>query len=493
YDKHLGEREKAFLKIFSVFRLPVATTAFDSVFRADTGSTLNAPLTELEDSAFANLITGLETRRLIKRTERENTTTYSAHPLVQRHYRTALEQSGDDVTPVHKRVAEHYDSTSERPGSLPTLDDLKPYIEMVHHLCSAGVYDEAFAIRRDRISQGASFVLTEKLGADETSLNPMHEFFPGGDTSKEPQVRQQSAKRFILNEVGACLMNLGRLREAIPFYERKNAIALDMGDHHNASIGYQLLAGVYEKLGDLAQMQDAIEIALKEAQQVENEHTQMRDERDSKAYLAWAYHLQGYTAEASETFAETQTVETQIDSEKKYLYSGRGIWYADHLRRVGDTQTALTITETNLIICKSENWQFLISKCHRLLGDLAGDAGAHDEAHQHYDEALRLARNIDRLDTLIEALLGRGRWLAYHRKDVESAFNDLNEALGYATTSGYRIHEADIRVALAWAHLASGDVVQASAEAGRALGASHQMGYHWGVVDAQAVFDALGD
>ncbi|MEL6307086.1 MAG: trypsin-like peptidase domain-containing protein, partial [Chloroflexota bacterium] len=236
YDKHLGKREKAFLKIFSVFRLPVATTAFDTVFRADTGSTLNAPLTELEDSAFANLITGLEKRRLIKRTERDDTTTYSAHPLVQRHYRTALEQSGDDVTPVHKRVAEHYDSTSDEPSRLPTLDDLKPYIEMVHHLCRAGAYDEAFDVTWNRIEQTNSFVLTKKLGADETSLNLMREFFPDNDENKDPQVSQQNIKAGILNEVGVCLMNLGRLREVEPFHIRKIQMALDAKNFQSACI-----------------------------------------------------------------------------------------------------------------------------------------------------------------------------------------------------------------------------------------------------------------
>ncbi|MEL7436429.1 MAG: tetratricopeptide repeat protein, partial [Chloroflexota bacterium] len=375
YDKHLGEREKAFLKIFSVFRLPIATTAFDSVFRADTGSTLNAPLTELEDSAFANLITGLETRRLIKRTERDDTTTYSAHPLVQRHYRTALEQSGDDVTPVHKRVAEHYDSTSDELSTLPTLDDLKPYIEMVHHLCRAGAYDEAYKVRRDRIYQTSSFVLTKKLGAYETALNLIREFFPNSETSEEPQVRNQSDKSWILNEVGFCLTSLGRLRDAVPFYARSNAMDAEMGDHHNANRGYQNLAELYEKLGDVAQMQTSAETALQEAEQVENERNRMRDERNSKAYLAWAYHLQGNTAEASDTFAEAQALETQIDPNEPYLYSNRGVRHADHLRRIGDSQTARTITEANLKdFAIPYNNPADSSSCYRILGNLAGDA-----------------------------------------------------------------------------------------------------------------------
>jgi hypothetical protein len=111
---------------------------------------------------------------------------------------------------------------------------------------------------------------------------------------------------------------------------------------------------------------------------------------------------------------------------------------------------------------------------------------------------------------LIEALLGRGRWAAKgaaetsevfakhsepgrgaETSEVSRAFNDLDEALGYATAGGYRIYEADIRVALAWAHLAAGDTVKAKAEARRALGMSREMGYHWGQVDAEEVLGEL--
>jgi len=58
--------------------------------------------------------------------------------------------------------------------------------------------------------------------------------------------------------------------------------------------------------------------------------------------------------------------------------------------------------------------------------------------------------------------------------------------------AGYRIYEADIRVALAWAHLATGDSGVARAEAGHAHQMSEQMGYYWGRVDAEEVMEALG-
>ncbi len=91
-------------------------------------------------------------------------------------------------------------------------------------------------------------------------------------------------------------------------------------------------------------------------------------------------------------------------------------------------------------------------------------------------------------DVLIEALLARGRFNA-KQGDAAAAQSDLNEALDYATASGYRIYEADIRIALAWMHGANGDMVAARAEASRAKQMSEEMGYYWGKVDAEEIIN----
>jgi tetratricopeptide (TPR) repeat protein len=93
----------------------------------------------------------------------------------------------------------------------------------------------------------------------------------------------------------------------------------------------------------------------------------------------------------------------------------------------------------------------------RSLGGLDSDAGDHASARAHYESALKIARSISVRHVLIEALLARGRWLAKHLKIANDAFSDLNEALGYCVESGYRIYEADVRVALGWAYLANGE------------------------------------
>ena len=94
-------------------------------------------------------------------------------------------------------------------------------------------------------------------------------------------------------------------------------------------------------------------------------------------------------------------------------------------------------------------------------------------------------------ELLIEALLARGRHLAVVGDAAarQEGFEQLNEALGYALQGGYRICEADIRIALALAYRAAGDASRAAEQAARARALSEEMGYAWGVADAAAFAD----
>ncbi|MDO9348146.1 MAG: hypothetical protein Q7T47_02590, partial [Anaerolineales bacterium] len=167
---------------------------------------------------------------------------------------------------------------------------------------------------------------------------------------------------------------------------------------------------------------------------------------------------------------------------------------------------------------KNYKWLQDESACYRILGDLDADSGQHESARAHYEFALKIARSISYRSALIEALLARGRFYAKSQTSEFSensevftdAFNDLNEALNTAFEGGYRIYEADIRVALAWAHIAdltpgpsptlrlrSGQAGRgeslAKAKASRALQMSAEMGYYWGKVDAEEVLKVISD
>ncbi len=136
------------------------------------------------------------------------------------------------------------------------------------------------------------------------------------------------------------------------------------------------------------------------------------------------------------------------------------------------------------------------------MGVLEADAGDNDAARVQFENALAIARGISDRAVLIEALLARGRWAARlpegarRGAPLQQAFSDLREALGYAVDGGYRIYEADIRIALGWAHRANvtegnADPAAAHREAARAQTMSQEIGYHWGQVDAAELLAAL--
>jgi tetratricopeptide (TPR) repeat protein len=314
----------------------------------------------------------------------------------------------------------------------------------------------------------------------------MQEFFPNSDTSQEPQVSKSKSKGFILNQVGSCLMSLGRLSEAPPFYERCNAVTLSRKDWHNASRSYWNLADLYIYLGKLATSAEASNKALLLARRA-NDRKNERTALTRQAYIA---HMQGNIEKAAKAFQQAEGLEWTINPNNRYLYSHRGIQHADHLLRTTDIDYARRVTEANLKICSRYGWLAELSLCYRVLGDVDADAGKSQSAHEHYNTALKIARSTSAQYALIETLLARGRWTA-RLGEVEAARSDLDEALNYSTTSGYRIYEVDIRVGLAWAHLKDGNSSAARTEAEQAKCMSAEMGYHWGQVDGEEVLAVL--
>ncbi len=487
YDEHLDKAERAFMTLFSAFRNPVKKAAFEKVFRTKTKATaINAPITKLTRKKFDAMIERLLTYRIIRYDKDD--ASYTSHPLIRNHYLAQFANRKKGQTKeAHEHIKDYYLEITGDIPHFPTLDDLAPLIEGVYHLCQAGAYDEAHEIRRDRIDQRNSRVLVNQLGAYETQLSIMEQFFPDSDISLEPQVSMPSYKSWILTTVGFCLMSLGRLSDATPFFERGNAMDEQLKDWKNASMSYQNLADLYISLGELEAGAKAAEEALEFAMRAEAKI----GECNSLAYRAWVAHLRGDIKAASTNFKQTEKLEQEINPDTRYLYSIRGIQHADHLRRIGNPTYARKVTDANVAIIEKYHIVADLSRCHRILGDLDAEAKKQNAAREHYDEAIKIARGIQQRDVLMDALLARGRWNAKYMKDPDAAFSDLDEVFEYAVDGGYRIHEADIRIALAWAYLAQKDKAQAKIEADRAMTMSKEMGYHWGKVDAKEVLDKI--
>lgn len=526
YDSYITQAERELLKVFSLFRLPVVagstlrqvlpedkspgvipsplpnpdiitkfirtlTTLVNRLLGRRQSSLvrlkekLQVPVSQLSDRSFDAMIRRLVAYRIVEDYPDNQDYSYSIHPLIRAHY--AAQQQQEDSTKfrdAHRRIGDIYQKIAFVPQQ-PTLSDLTPLIEAVHHYCQSGDYDQAYQICWERISQRDRYVLAQKLGAYDTALILSQEFFPGGDTSRDPLVSSPHNQRLILNEIGFCLMNLGRLAEAPPFYEQYIAGSISAKDWVNACVGYLNLAELYTNLGNLSASNTVAELALTCACRTDRQWRECH----SLAFQGWVAHLQGHVEVARAVFQRAEQLQQQIDSDVQYLYSIRGIHHAQHLYRQGDIDYAYRITEANRIICEQNIWPDKISLCYRLLGDLDA-ADKLPTAQTNYTEALRLARSISNQSVLIEALLARGRWVA-RQGNATAAASDLEEALGYAVTGGYRIYEADIRIALAWMHRAAGQFAVARREAERAQQMSQEMGYYWGQQDAAEVLAVL--
>jgi tetratricopeptide (TPR) repeat protein len=489
YEETFSNEEQEFLKLFSAFRISIGLNEFNKVFRIkskkrpDKPAALSKSLASLDDAAFEEMIKRLVNYRILRLDILLGK--YSAHPLIKSHYYELL-MLGDhsQAVEVHRRIKEYYLAKPDDLPSNPTLDDLKPFIEAVHHACQSGDYDDAINYKILYIDKGKNnYYLGNKLGANETDLAILLEFFYDGDSSQDPMVSDQSEKGLIHNDIGCCLMNLGQLNQAERFLKRAISIYTNITkDWLKASRTYQNLSELYAHLGALEYSSDvarqALECSIRGGDKI--------IEVSSVVSLAFAEHLRGNFKTASKDFKKAEALGTAI-SKMRYLYGLDGIQHAEHLMRIRKLAYARNVTKDNLKICEINNLPIDLSRCHRVLGDLYTYAGKYDAALKHYNDALKKARDISHRTVLIEALLARGRYAAKHVRCANEAFSDLEEAFSYATMGDYHIYETDIRVALSWAHIAAGDKEKAKAEATHARQMSNEMGYYWGKKDAEEV------
>jgi tetratricopeptide (TPR) repeat protein len=189
----------------------------------------------------------------------EDSQEYTTHPLIRGHYsqrmKALAEENSGAVRVLHKRIKDYYLKNAgvfyNELWSVPTLKQLSPYLEAVHHACRAGEYDAAYDICQGKIERRRS-TLTSNLGAYETALGMWTEFFPGGDLNREPQVSDRRVQGTILNNLGRTLMNQGRLVEAEEFYQRSLAIKKEQQNWAGVGVTYRNLACLHIYRGELA-------------------------------------------------------------------------------------------------------------------------------------------------------------------------------------------------------------------------------------------------
>jgi hypothetical protein len=466
--EQLPANDRRLLALLSTFRLPVHEDAPATLFRTrlrlrdrlfgKKPDALIAPLATMQDIDFQALFKRLCAQGLLLYDEQQQQ--YQLHPLVREHATAHLLEISppEERQAFHLRLKDYYLASAGQLPRFVSLHDLQPLIEATYHACQAEAYDEAYQIYWERIEQDQHRALSQ-LGAYETLLALMLQFFGKHGSAREPLLSEVRARHRVFDTVIACLLHLNRLREAVNFYGARNHLLRREDDWHSVSIGSRNMATLAVQIGKLGTAAQSAYMALEAAQYVENRQLEVA----ALAQQARVAHLRGDMNTAGECFGKAAQLQQRISPDQPVLYSQDQLWYAEHLRQVGNTDIARQMTQANLELCERHGWANSLSQSHRLLGDLDAENEQYEQARQHYDAAVDIARRIAHRPTLTEALLARGRTAA-QRHDTDAAGPDLAEALDLARTSDYRLYEADIRLALALLHRARGDTAAAQAE-----------------------------
>lgn len=473
YAEKMSEAERVFLYIFSLFRGDITEDDFAGVFRYQIeGTKCNKTLVEMDELDFRDLINALADWRMIAYDETKKT--YSTHPLIKGYFESNFNDK--DKKLCHKRIYHYIGEYA--PKQPETLEEMQPLFEQVYHGCAAELHDKVWwNVYQERIHRKEEYFFTKKLGAWETDLALVKTFFPRGDLSNMPLVSKKSDQSWLLNEAGLALLNTGRPKEAEEPINKHNEIKIELKDWRNASMGYQNLADLRFRIGELWAGLDNAKKALEMAE------TAKRDDYIvySKAYLGWGLYLLGKTEKAEKDLKESDEFEGKISGYR--LCGLRGIQYDEFLISVERINEAFELTRQNLEISKRNNWTNDISGCKRCLGAIEKIKGNYKEAEGHLQDALEIARKIGVPYLEIEALLESGR-LKLDRREYKDAIDSARQVLKICERTGFKFYEPGAELILAKAYLAEKDVEKAKTNAQSAYEKATGMKYRWAEGDA---------
>ncbi|MCK4734583.1 MAG: tetratricopeptide repeat protein, partial [Methanophagales archaeon] len=479
YERQLGEEQRAFMRLFSLFRGAVREEDFEGVFQAKMETEMNQALRAMSSFSFKRMVDNLFDRRLISKGQDD---TYASHPLIKNYFESIFEE--EDKKLCHKRIYQYFGEYA--PEQPETLEEMQPLFEQVYHGCAAGLYDEvAEYVYWEKIYRGVEYFIVKKLGAWEIDLSLVRTFFPEGDFSQMPLVSEKNVQSFLLNEAGLALLNTGRPKEAEEPLLLSAKISGELKDWREISMRYQNLADLQFLTGELESGFESAKKALDAAGKAKFDNYIV----NSKAYLAWILHLLGKSEEASKVFRQAGELEIKIPSLA-------GIFYADFIISFKRIDEAFELTKQNLEICQRNNWPNDISRCHRCLGAIERIKGKPNEAEVHLQNALEIARNVGMPELEIEALLEFGR-LHLDKGKHEDAVRDAKEVLKICERTCFKFYEPEAEVVLGMTYQALNDIEQAKTFAHSAYKKAIAMNYRWPEGDAAhllgEIYLATGD
>jgi tetratricopeptide (TPR) repeat protein len=473
YAEKMTKAERIFLNIFSLFRQDVTEKDFVGVVRHKIkGTKLNKMLINMSELDFRDLVNNLVNWRLISYDNLNNT--YTAHPLIKGYFESDFSEK--EKKRCHRQVYKHIEGYALHWPE--TLEEMQPLFEQVYHGCAAGLYNKAQNVVWDKIYRWGEYYICFALGAWETNLSIIRNFFPEGNFSKMPLVSKKSDQSWLLNEAGLALLQTGKPNEAQEILLLSAEMSRDLRDWGEVSNRYQNLAELRFRIGKLEFGVESAEKALEMAKKAKSEN----NIRLSEGYLGWILYLLGITEEAEKDFRKAD--ESSMRNTGCRLQSIWGSFYAYFLISMNRIDEAFELTKQNMEISKnfykdSNN----ISRCHCCLGAIERIESNYKEAENHLQKALEGARKLGQPILEIEAMIELGR-LWVDKKKYQKAIREANAVLKNCGRTGFRFYEPDAEIVLGKAYLALKDNEQAESFAQSAYEKAVSMKYRWAEGDA---------
>jgi len=463
YERRLPEPHRQVLGLLALFRAPVGVKTlgplWEKLMRAP------APLDRTLDFLHREHL-------LTDDPGPEGERRYACHPILRDHFRRRMMGTEGFAHDAAGLLGEVPDAAKAR-----SIETIMPVITAIELLLDCGDLKGADDLYGSRLQKGNVFMW---IPAPHWGME-VARWFVRDQERRQRLDAQLGARRlgFYFNDVGLFADLAGESEMALPHYAASEALDRQADDKVNVPIDLRNMAEVEASLGRLGDAvrhaTEALEIAFRAGS---DEMTLF-----CHALLGFAATVRGDIDTAGKAFANANAIENRIDPEGDDLHSLRGILWAEHLLRTGQTSRARKLTARNREICEDNSWLQGVASCEWMLGWLDAVEANWLSAHRHLDQAEVPFTRGHMIQQLARVHLTRAT-CHFGEGQLEPALAACERALDLAAPRNYRPIHADALVLRARIALASNDATSARNDAESALQIAELCEYAWAERDA---------
>lgn len=473
YAKVLTPIERDLLSRLSLFPRGVKIEVLGWIAQA--GADTAGALIGLTDRQIANNLARLKALGLVTGNESNQQSVYSAHPFLREFFRGLLRIEPESV---HESVrVKLYPNLASRPRSWPSdpaiLDE---YELLIEETLLAGLIRAAFDLYWT--SLGAHRNLGNKLGENVRGIRILTQFI-AGDVSLLARYERGT----LLNELALFAESLGDLARGRVAFLQSRALWADAFDLADESGVCNNLAELELKAGQFRQALEYSESAVRLAAQI------LPDEAESLAGSSWrgtaqlSWRAMSHFSLGDVTSA-THDFRYATSLQGKPLFSLPGLLEAECKLLRGDRTGARAQTKANRKIAVEGRWPLIIACCDALLARILLPDNLR-RATQHLQDARAFAYQSGDVDLQLRCFQAACE-NHLRLEDYAEAIDESEAAIVLADSCGFQKYSIDLRLVLAEALLATGDVSEGLQKARWALESSEatECSYAWGKSDA---------